>query len=169
MRKVDEIANRERFERLIFSRKINKSDDLIIWFDQLNSISLHHHCILHAWTIRLRIASAYLRRFVSSIFHQFIDFASSRSTIIESRWFLLYLLIFEIVEKSKSSKMSMRFWWNQIEVTTKLEDILIRRKSFVTIEDLDSQRNLDESWDEESVNEIIKRNFYIMSWIFYLD
>jgi hypothetical protein len=88
MRWVDEITNRERLERLIFSRKINKSDDLIIWFDQLNFISLHHHCILHAWTIRLRIASAYLRRFVSSILHQFVDFASSRFTIIQSRWFI---------------------------------------------------------------------------------
>jgi hypothetical protein len=67
MRWVDEITNRERLERLVFSRKTNKSDDLIIWFNQLNFISLHHHCILHAWTIRLRIASAYLRRFVSSI------------------------------------------------------------------------------------------------------
>jgi hypothetical protein len=88
MKWVDEVANRERFERLVFSRKINKSDDLIIWFDQLNFISLHYHCILHAWTIRLRIASAYLKRFVSSILHQFVDFASSRFTIIQSKWFI---------------------------------------------------------------------------------
>jgi hypothetical protein len=88
MRWINERANRERFEELVFSRKINKSDDSIIWFDQLNFISLHHHCILHAWTIRLRVASVYLRRFVSSILHQFVDFASSRSTIIQSRWFI---------------------------------------------------------------------------------
>ncbi len=88
MRWVDEIADRGRPEGLVFSRKTNKSDDLIIWFDQLNFISLHHHCILHAWTTRLRIASAYLRRFVSSILHQFVDFASSRFTIIQSRWFI---------------------------------------------------------------------------------
>ncbi len=32
-------------------------------------------------------------------------------------------------------------------------------KSFVTTEDLDSQRDLDESWDERSVNEIVEREF----------
>jgi hypothetical protein len=105
MRWVDEITNRERLERLIFSKKIKKSDDLIIWFDQLNFISLHHYCILHAWTIRFRIASAYLRRFVSSILHQYVDFASIHFTIIQSRWLLSYILIFEIVEKSMSSKI----------------------------------------------------------------
>jgi hypothetical protein len=159
MRWIDETANLERLEKLIFSKKINKSNDLIIWFDQLNFISLHHHFILHAWTIRLRVASAYLRRFVSSILHQYVDFALSRFTIIQSRWFFSYLLIFEIVEKSKSLKMNMRFWWNQIEETTKLGDSLIRRKNPVTIEDLDSQKNLDESWDERSVDEINKREF----------
>ncbi len=61
---------------------------MIIWFNQLNFISLHHHCILHAWTIRLRIISVYLRRFVSSILHQFVNFASSRSIIIQSKWFI---------------------------------------------------------------------------------
>jgi hypothetical protein len=125
MRWVDEIANRERPEELVFSKKINKSDDLIIWFDQLNFISLHHHCILHAWTIRLRIASAYLRGFVLSILHQYVDFASSRFTIIQSRWFLSYLLIFEIVERSMSSKikdtMLMRSDRNDNEVRRQLD------------------------------------------------
>jgi hypothetical protein len=37
-----------------------------------------------------------------------------------------------------SSKMNMRFWWNQIEVTTKNEDNLIKKKILVTNEDLDS-------------------------------
>ncbi len=40
-----------------------------------------------------------------------------------------YLLIFEIVDKSMSTKINMQFWWNQIEVTKKLEDDLIRRKN----------------------------------------
>jgi hypothetical protein len=104
MRWVDEIANRERFEKLIFSKKFNKSDDLIIWFDQLNFISLHHHCILHAWTIRLRIAFVYLRRFVSSILHQFVDFASSRFTIIQSRWFIQVEMIFFISTDFRSRR-----------------------------------------------------------------
>jgi hypothetical protein len=67
IRWVDKIANRERLERLIFSKKTKRSDDLIIWSDQLIFISSHHHSILHAWTTRSRIASVYLRRFVSSI------------------------------------------------------------------------------------------------------
>jgi hypothetical protein len=161
MRWVDEITNRERLEKLIFSRKIKKSDDLIIWFDQLNFISLHHYCILHAWTIRFRIVFAYLRRFVSSIFHQYVNFASSRSTIIESRWF------FHIYRFSRSSRdqwvrrLQTRCWRNQIKVTTKFEDSLIRRKNLVTIEDLDSQRDLDESWDEIPVDEIIRKRISI--------
>ncbi len=155
----------KRFERLVFSRKINKSDDLIIWFIKLNFISLHHHLILYAWTIRLRTASAYLRRFVSSILHQFVDFASSRSTVIQSKWFLSDLLIFEIVEKSMSSKMNMRSWWDQIEVTTKDEDSLIRRKN---PRDKRRSRFSDESrWIRrwESVDRWMREIFYIMSWI----
>jgi hypothetical protein len=105
----------------------------IRWFDHLIDQSIfilsHHYLILHAWTIRLRIASAYLRRFVSSILHQFVDFASSRFTVIQSKWLFSDLLIFEIVERSMNSKMNMRSWWDQIEVTTKNEDSLIRRKN----------------------------------------
>jgi hypothetical protein len=121
-------------------------------------ISLHHHFILHAWTIRSRIASAYLKRFVSSILHQYVDFASSRSTIIQSRWFLSCLLIFEVVEKSMSSKikntMLMRSNRSDNEIRRWLDQ---KKKSFVTNEDLDSQRNLDESRNEESVNKWIKK------------
>ncbi len=57
-------ATRKNFS---FEKKCFWSDDLIIWSDQLNFTSLHHYSILHAWTIRLRIAFAYLRRFESSI------------------------------------------------------------------------------------------------------
>ncbi len=127
--------------------------------NQLIFISLHHHSILHARAIRLRIAFAYLKRFELFILYQYVDFESSRSTIIQSRWFLLYLLIFEIVERSMSSKMSTRFWWDQIEVTTKLEDDLVERKNLVRNEDPDSQKNLDESWDEKSVDKIVKGEF----------
>jgi hypothetical protein len=132
--------------------------------DQLILISSHHHLILYAWTIRFRIASAYLKRFVSSILHQSVDFASSRFTIIQSRWFLSDLLIFDIVEKSMSSKMNMRFWWNQIEVTTKDEDDLIRRKK--NLRDKRRSRFSDESrWIRrwESVDKWMKEIFYIMS------
>jgi hypothetical protein len=155
MRWIDEITNRERFEKLIFSKKINKSNDLIIWFNQLNFISLHHHCILHAWTIRLWIAFAYLRRFVSSILHQFVDFASNCSTIIHWEWFIQVGMIFfiftdfrdrrkvneheeeyEILMKSNRSDNEARRWLDQ------------KKKILVTNEDLDSQKNLHESWNK---------------------
>jgi hypothetical protein len=37
-------------------------------------------------------------------------------------------------------------------MTTRNEDSLIKKKIFVTNEDLDSQMNLDESEDEESID-----------------
>jgi hypothetical protein len=51
------LSKRNLFDQMIWS------SDLINW----SVISLHHYSILHAWTIRSRVASAYLRRFVSSI------------------------------------------------------------------------------------------------------
>jgi hypothetical protein len=51
-----------------------------------------------------------------------------RDDLFKSKWFFSYLLIFEIVKRSMSTKMSMQFWWDQIEVTTKLEDNLIKRR-----------------------------------------
>jgi hypothetical protein len=166
MRWVDEIANREQLERLIFSKKIKRSDDLIIWSDQLIFVSLHHHSILHAWTIRLRIALAYLRRFVSSIsssicwlrIESFYDYSiemiySSRDDFFHIYWF------------SRSSKDQWaRRWvcdfdeirskWQQSSKTAWSEE-----NNLVTTEDLDPQKNLDESWDERSVNKIVEREF----------
>ncbi len=125
----------------------------------MNFTSLHHHCILHARTIRLRIAFAYLKQFVSSILHQFVDFASSRFTIIQSKWFFSYLLTFEIVEKSMSSKikntMLMRSDRSDNEIRRKLD----QKNYLVTIEDLDSQKNLDKSWNEKWINEFAKEKF----------
>jgi hypothetical protein len=145
MRWVNEITNRERLEKWIFSKKINKLDDLIIWLDQLNFISLHHHCILYAWTIRFRIASVYLRRFVSSILHQFVDFASSRSTIIQSRWFIQIEMIFfifidfrnrsEINEHENEYAILMKSNENYNEARKWLDQ---KKKILVTNEDLDS-------------------------------
>ncbi len=51
-------------------------------------------------------------------------------------------------------------------MTMKLEDNLIRRKNLVTIEDLDSQRDFDESWNEKSINEIVKKEFLYNELIF---
>jgi hypothetical protein len=96
MKWVDEITNRERIEEIFFREEIFliRWSDHLIWSTEFYFIT--HHSILHAWTIRSRTASAYLRRFVSSIFHQLVDFASSRSTIIQSRWFIQVEMIFFI-------------------------------------------------------------------------
>jgi hypothetical protein len=48
----------------------------------------------------------------------------------------------------------------------KLEDSLIRRKNLVTIEDLDPQKDLDESWDEESVDKIVEEEFLYNELVF---
>jgi hypothetical protein len=135
MRWVDEITNRERFERLLFSKKIKK----IRWFDHLIwsidfcliTSSFNSSCMNDSITNRIclfetiRIVNFFINMLTSN---RVVLRSFSRNDLFKSRWFFSYLLIFEVVEESKRSKMSMRFWWNQIEVTTKLEDILIRRK-----------------------------------------
>jgi hypothetical protein len=138
----------------------------MIWSSDLINWILFHYIII-AFFMHERLTSSRICLFETiRTVNFFINMLTSnrivlrsfsRNDLFKSRWFFSYLLIFEIVERSMSSKMSMRFWWDQIEVTTKLEDSLIRRKNLVTIEDLDSQKNLDKSWDERSVNEIIRR------------
>jgi hypothetical protein len=166
IRWVDERTNRKRFEKLIFSKKIKRSDDLIIWFDQLIFISSHHHSILHAWTTRSRIASVYLRRFVSSIsssicwlrIESFYDHLvemiySSRDDFFHIYWFF----------KSSRSQRARRWVCDSDEIKSKWQrsskTFWLEEKSFVTIKDLDSQKNLDESWDEKSVDEIVEKEF----------
>jgi hypothetical protein len=157
---IDEIANRERFEKLVFSRKIKRSDDLIIWFDQLIFVSSHHHSILHAWTTRSRIAFAYLRRFVSSIsssicwlrIESFYDHSvemiySSRDDLFHIYWF----------SKSSRSQRARRWVCDSDEIRSKWQrsskTSWSEEKSLVTTEDL------DESWDEKSVDEIVEEEF----------
>jgi hypothetical protein len=41
-----------------------------------------------------------------------------------------------------------------------------KEKIFVTNEDLESQKDLDESWDEESVNEIVEKEILYNELIF---
>jgi hypothetical protein len=55
----------------------------------------------------------------------------------------------------------MRSKWKRSSKTAWSEE-----KNLVTIEDLDSQRDLDESWDEESVDEIVEREFLYNELIF---
>jgi hypothetical protein len=163
MRWVDEIANRERSERLVFSKKTKRSNDLIIWSDQLIFVSSHHHSILHAWTTRSRIASAYLRRFVSSIsssicwlrIESFYD--HSVEMIYSSRDDFFHIYWFSRSSKSQRARRwvcgpdEIRSKWQRSSKTPWSEE-----KSLVTTEDLDPQRDLDGSWDGGSVDEIVE-------------
>jgi hypothetical protein len=170
------ITNREWFERLIFSRKINKLNDLIIRLNQLNFTLLHHHYILHAWTIWLRIASAYLRRFVSSILHQFVDFVSSRFTIIQSIEFIQVEMISFIFIDFRSSRDQWARKWvcNFDEIRSKWQRsskmTWSEEKILMTNEDLDFSERFRwimkwgiNKWDCR------RKNFYIMSWFSHLD
>jgi hypothetical protein len=108
------------------------SSDLIRWFFLITSL-FNSSCMNDSVTSRIclfetiRIVYFFINMLTSN---RVVLRSFSRDDLFKSRWFLSYLLIFEIVEESKSSKMSMRFWWDQIEVITELEDILIRRKEF---------------------------------------
>jgi hypothetical protein len=159
--------NESRSIRRIFLSKRNLFDQMIWSSDLINWILFH--CIIiqffmherfdhesHLLFETIRIVKFFINMLISN---SVVLRLFSRDDLFKSKWFFSYLLIFEIVERSMSTKMSMRFWWNQIEVTMKLEDSLIRRKNLVTIEDLDSQKNLDESRNERSVNKIVKKEF----------
>ncbi len=135
MRWVDEVANRERAEELSFRKEIF----LIRWFDHLIwsvdfcliTSSFNSSCRNDSTSNRIclfktiRIVNFFINLLISN---EVVLRSLSRDDLFKSRWFFSYLLIFEVVEESMSTKMNMRFWWDQIEVTTELEDSLIRRK-----------------------------------------
>jgi hypothetical protein len=145
-----------RTSRRTFLSKRNLFDQMI-WSSDLISWLLLHYIIIQFFMHKqfdhesnlLIWDDSYRRFFINMLISNRVVLRSfNRDDLFKSRWFLSYLLIFEIVEKSKSSKMSMRFWWDQIEVTTKLEDILIRRK-----ESRDDRRS-----------RFSKRSRWIMRW-----
>jgi hypothetical protein len=145
MRWVDEIANREQPKELFFRKEIFwiRWSDHLIWSIKFYLItsSFTSSCMNNSITNRIclfetiRIVKFFINMLTSN---RVVLRSFNRDDLFKSRWFLSYLLIFEIVKKSMSTKMSMRFWWDQIEVTMKFEDSLIKKKNLVTIKDLDS-------------------------------
>jgi hypothetical protein len=131
MRWVDEEANQERVEELFFRKEIFliRWSDHLIWSVEfyLTTSSFNSSCMNDSITNRIclfetiRIVNFFINMLISN---RVVLRSFNRDDLFKSKWFLSYLLIFENIEKWKSSKMSMRFWWDQIEVTTKLEDIL---------------------------------------------
>jgi hypothetical protein len=128
--------NESRTTRRTFLSKKNLFDQMI-WSSDLIDWILSHYIIIQFFMHErfdheshlLIWDDSYRRFFINLLISRRVVLRSfNRNDLFRSRWFLSYLLIFEIVEKLMSTKMSMRFWWDQIEVTTKLEDSLIRRK-----------------------------------------
>ncbi len=136
MRWVGGVADRERAEELSFRKGIFliRWSDHLIWSTEsyLITSSFNSSCMNDLITNRIclfktiRIVKFFINMLISN---QVVLRSFNRDDLFKSRWFLSYSRIFEIVERSMSTKMNMRFWWNQIEVTTELEDDLIRRKN----------------------------------------
>jgi hypothetical protein len=173
MRWVDEIANRERAEELVFREEIF----LIRWFDHLIwsvdfyliTSSFNSSCMNDSTSNRI----CHLRRFVSSIsssicwlrIESFYDHSvemiySSRDDFFHIYWF----------SRSSRNQWARRWVCDSDDIRSKWQQssktAWSEENNLVTIEDLDSQKNLDESWDERSVNEIVKREFLYNEMIF---
>jgi hypothetical protein len=106
--------------------------DQVIWSPDLISWILPHYITIQFFMHgrpghgpHLLIWDGPYRQFL----HQYVGSGSSLSTIIQPRWFLSYLLVFGVAERSKSTEMSMRSWWDQTAVATELGDGLIRREN----------------------------------------
>jgi hypothetical protein len=122
--------------RRIFLSKRDLFDQMIWSFDLINWI-LSHYIIIQFFMHERFDHESHLLIWDNSHRRFFINLLISRRVVLrwfnrndifKSRWFLSYLLIFEIVERLMSTKMNMRFWWNQIEVTTELEDDFDQKK-----------------------------------------
>jgi hypothetical protein len=138
----------KRPEELVFSKKINKSDDLIIWF--VNWILSHYIIIWFFMHERFDFESHLLiwddsyRRFFINLLtsHRVVLQSFNRDDIFQIYWFSKlsrnqwirrWICDFDEI-KSKWQRRTKMSWSEE--------------KIFVTNEDLDSQMNLDESEDE---------------------
>jgi hypothetical protein len=149
--------------------------DQMIWSTDLISWLLSHHITIQFFMHKrpdfgphLLIWDDSYRQFL----HQSVDFESSRSTIIQEMIYSSRDDFFHIYWFSRSPKDQWaRRWvcgfdeirskWQQSSKTAWSEE-----NNSVTTEDLDSQRDLDESWDWESVDEIVEREFLYNEMIF---
>jgi hypothetical protein len=151
MRWIDEIANRERFEEFFFREEIF----LISWI-------LSHYIIIQFFMHERFDHESHLLIWNDSYRRFFINLLISRRVVLRSfnRDDFFYIYWFSKSSKDQWARKwicdfdEIRAKWQQSSKTAWSEE-----NNLVTIEDLDSQKNLDESWDEESVNEIVKREF----------
>jgi hypothetical protein len=138
----------KRFEELVFSKKINKSDDLIIWF--ISWILSHYIIIWFFMHERFDFEShlfiwddSYRRFFINLLIsHRVVLQSFNRDDFFQIYWF------------SRSSRdQSVRRWICSLdEIRSKWQRrtkiAWSEEKILVTNEDLDFQMNLDESEDE---------------------
>ncbi len=155
----------KRFEKLVFSKKINKSDDLIIWF--INWILSHYIIIWFFMHERFDFEShlliwddSYRRFFINLLIsHRVVLQSFNRNDFFQIYWF----------SRSSRDQWVRKWICDSDEIRSKWQRktkiAWSEEKILVTNEYLDSQMNLDESEDERSINRWMKKIFYIISWI----
>jgi hypothetical protein len=166
MRWVDEIANRERTEELFFRKEIF----LIRWFDYLIwsadfyliTSSFNSSCMNDSTSNRIclfetiRIVNFFINLLTSN---RVVLRSFNRDDLFKSRWFFSYLLI----SRSSKDQWARRWVCDSDEIRSKWQQnsktSWSEENNLETIEDLDSQKDLDKSWDERSINEIVEREF----------
>jgi hypothetical protein len=155
----------KRFERLVFSKKINKSDDLIIWF--INWILSHYIIIwffMHerpGFGPHLLIWDGSYRRFFINLLtpHRVILQSFNRDDFFHIYWF----------SRSSRGQWVRRWICDSDEIRPKWQRGTkmpwSEEKTLVANGDLGPQMDLDESGDERSVDRWMREIFYIISWI----
>jgi hypothetical protein len=105
-------------------------------------------------TIRIVDSSSIFWLRMKSFYDHSIEMIySSRDDFFHIYWF----------SKSSKDQWARRWICDSDEIRSKWQrsskTAWSEENNLVTIEDLDSQKNLDESWNERSINEIVKKEF----------
>jgi hypothetical protein len=153
--------NESRTIRRTFLSKRNLFDQMIWSSDLINWILLHYIIIQFFMHERfdheshLLIWNNLYRRF-------FINLLTSRRVVLRSfsrdDFFHIYWF-----SRSSRDQWARRWVCDSDEIRSKWQrsskTAWSKENNLVTIKDLDSQRDLDESWDERSIDKIVRRKF----------
>jgi hypothetical protein len=167
MRWIDEIANRERIEELFFRKEIF----LIRWFDRLIwsadfcliTSSFNSSCMNDSISNRIclfetiRIVNFFINLLISN---RVVLRSFSRDDFFHICWF----------SRSPRDQWARRWVCGSDEIRSKWQQssktAWSEENNLVTTEDLDSQEDLGESWDERSVDEIVGGEFLYNGVVF---
>ncbi len=170
VRWIGGVADRERAEELSFREGIFliRWSDHLIWSTEfyLTTSPFNSSCMNGPITDRICLFETI------RIVNFFINMLNSDQVFLRSFSRDDFFHIYWFSESPRDQRArrwvcdsdEIRSQWQQNSKMTWSEE-----KTFVTNEDLDSQKDLDESWDERSVNRWLERIFYIMSGISHLD